>query len=363
MSISHLAAAAVVSFVATEALGAEAAVGGFQPPASVIALSNLGKAGLLRSYFESDQFGSVQWRAGQARVTIGAAASSGLPDSHYKDGTSDAVVPLNFMFGLPDGQSEVRLGVRGTLSNGADYPVELDGGSGRVDLQYLRFLDANTMWALGGFIEYTNLDIEGSGSVERRGGGVRADFLNEFSEHWGVAARAEYSWGESDLKINVGPGLVMEHKQGDDHIYTQAELIGQYRSEDFSLIPESWVFHPVVGIQFQRSFIESTANSFGAVSSGVVGPTEDYGTVWAHMRMEKEVPPGGWSPNFLLGIEQEFVNDLNTVVDEPTYAVFGAGISKTFGRGNRFEVSYTRHQGLEDRRWNEAIVGTLTISF
>ncbi|MDH6266053.1 hypothetical protein M2360_001449 [Rhizobium sp. SG_E_25_P2] len=363
MSISHWAAAAVVSFVGTDVLGADVANGGFQPPASTVTLSNLGKAGLLRSYFESDQFGSVQWRVGQSRVTIGAAESSGLPNSHYKDGTADTVVPLNFMFGLPDGQSAVRLGVRGTVSNGANYPVELDGGTGRVDLQYLRFPDANTMWALGGFIEYTDLDIEASGSVERRAGGLRADFLNEFSEHWGVAARAEYSWGESDLKIDVGPGLVMEHKQGDDHFYTQAELIGQYRSQDFSIIPENWVFHPVLGIEFQRSFIESTANSFGEVSSGVVGATEDYGAVWAHMRMEKEVPPGGWSPNFLLGIEQEFVNDLNAVVDEPTYAVFGAGISQTFGRSHRMEVSYTRHQGLEERRWNQAIVGTLTMNF
>ncbi|WP_113446821.1 hypothetical protein [Rhizobium cremeum] len=363
MNISRWAAVAAVSFLSTDAFGADGDQGGGQPPASAVALSTLGNAGLLRSYFESDQFGSVQWRVGQGRVTIGAAETSGLPDSHYRDGTTDTVVPLNFIFGLPGGQSAIRLGVRGTFSNGANYPVELDGGTGRADLQYLYFPDARTMWGLGGFYEQTDLDIEGSGSVKRSAGGIRADFLNEFSEHWGVAARAEYSWGESDLKVNAGPGLVMEHKQGDDHLYTQAELIGQYRSEDFAIIPENWVFHPVLGIQFQRSFIESTANSFGAVSSGVVGSTEDYGTAWAHMRLEKEVPPGGWSPNFLLGVEQEFVNDLDVVVEEPTYAVFGAGISKTFGRGKRFEVSYTRHQGLEGNRWNEAIVGTLTMSF
>lgn len=363
MYISRWAAVAAVSFLTTDALGADAATGGHQPPVSAVALSELGKAGLLRSYFESDQFGSVQWRAGQARVTIGAAQSSGLPNSHYKDGTTDTVVPLNFMFGLPDGQSAIRLGVRGTFSNGADYPVELDGGTGRADLQYLYFPNATTMWGLGAFYEKTDLDIEGSGSVSRPAGGIRADVLNEFSDHWGVAARAEYSWGTTDLKLNVGPGRIMEHKQGDDHLYSQAELIGQYRSEDFTVIPENWVLHPVLGIQFQRSFLETTANSFGVVSSGVLGSTENYGTVWAHMRLEKEVPPGDWSPNFLVGVEQEFVNDLDAVVEEPTYAVFGAGISTTFGRGNRLEVAYTRHQGVEGRRWNQAIVGTLTLSF
>lgn len=363
MGISHCAAVAAVLVIATDAWGADATEGRFQPPASAIALSNLGQADLLRSYFDSDQFGSVQWRVGQARVTIGAAESSALPKSHYKDGTTDSVIPLNFLFGLPDEQSAIRLGVRGTFSNGAGYPVELDGSTGRVDLQYLRFPNPDTMWALGGFYEYTHLGIEGSGSITRPAGGIRADFLEAFSDHWGIAARAEYSWGETDLKINVGPGLVMEHKQGDDHLYTQAELIGQYRSEDFAIIPEDWVLHPVLGIQFQRSFLESTANSFGVVSSGVVGSTENYGTVWAHMRLEKEVPPGGWSPNMLLGIEQEFVNDVDGVVDDPTYAVFGGGISTTFGRGNRFEISYTRHQGLEGRRWNQGIVGTLTMSF
>lgn len=363
MKISSWAATTALLLVATHTPGAFAADGGFQPPASALALDNLGRAGLLRSYFESDQFGSVQWRVGQARVTIGAARTSGLPDSHYKDGTTDTVVPLNFMFGLPDGDSAIRLGARETFSNGANYPVELDGRTGRADLQYLHFPDPDTMWALGGFYEHTDLDIEGSGSIERPAGGIRGDFLKRFDAHWGVAARAEYSWGETDLKIDVGPGLVMEHKQGDDHLYTQAELIGQYRREDMAFIPENWVFHPVLGAQFQRSFIEKTANSFGVVSSGMVDSTEDYGTAWAHLRLEKETPPGGWSPNFLLGAEQEFVNDLDAVVKEPTYAVLGAGLSKTIGRGNRLEISYTRHQGLDANRWNQAFVGTLTMSF
>lgn len=357
-------AASVAAFItATSALAGDPTQQGFQPPLAMLAQSNLGKAGLLRSYFESDQFGSVQWRVGQGRLSIGSAASSGLPGSAYRDGTSDTVVPLNFLFGLPDGESMMRLGVRGTFSNGANYPVELDGGTGRVDLQYLRFPNAETMWGLGGFFENTDLDIEGSGTIRRPAGGIRGDILNEFSDHWGVAARAEYSWGQSDLKIAAGPGVMLEHEQGDDHLYTQAELIGQFRNDDLRLIPAGWVVHPVLGIQFQRSFIEATADSFGVVSSGVTGSTEDYGTAWAHLRLERETAPGSWSPNFLLGLEHEYVNDLDEVVKESDYAVFGAGISVMFDKGSRFEVSYTRHQGLQGDRWNQALVGTLTLSF
>lgn len=358
------AALSAAVFVAAPSFAADLDHHAGKPPLAAIAQNNLGKAGLLRSYFESDQFGSVQWRVGQGRLTIGSAASSGRPYSDYRDGTTDMVVPLNFLFALPDGESTIRLGVRGTFPNGADYLVEQDaGGIGRVEMQYLRFPDENTMWALGGFVDYTHLDIEGSGNVTRLAGGLRADILNEFSDHWGVAGRVEYSWGESDLKIAAGPGLTLEHKQGDDRFYTQAELIGQFRSEDLALIPDGWVAHPVLGIQFQRSFIEATADSFGVVSSGVVGDTEDYGTVWAHFRLEKEVPPGKWSPNFLIGFEREYVNSLDAVVEEPSYAVFGAGLSTMFGQGNRFEVSYTRHQGLQGERWNQALIATLTLTF
>jgi hypothetical protein len=358
-----MAVCSAVMMTAAPAFAADETGAPGKPPLVVLAQQNLGNAGLMRSYFESDQFGSVQWRVGQQRLTIGSAETSGLPASAYRDGTSDTVVPLNFLFALPDGQSLIRLGVRYTFSNGANYPIELDGGSGRVDLQYLRFPNADTMWAIGAFYERTDLDIEGSGTITRPAGGIRADILKKFGDHWGVAARAEYSWGDSDLQIAAGPGVTLRHEQGDDHLYAQAELIGQFRNQDLGQIPAGWVFRPVLGLQFQRSFIEATADSFGVVSSGVVGSTENYGTVWGHLRLEKEAAPGHWSPNFLLGLEHEYVNDLDAVFKEPNYAVFGAGVSIMSRRGTRFEVSYTGHQGLHDDRWNQALVGTLSVSF
>ena len=356
-------ASAVLLIMTAGAEAEDGATPDFQLSAADRAQINLGQAGLLRSYFESDQFGTVQWRTGQGRITIGAAEALGRSHSDYKDGTTDAVIPLNFIFGLPSGDSAIRLGLKGTFANGGDNLVELDGTTSRIDLQYLQFPNADLMWGIGGFYEYTDMDIEGSGTVKRPAGGVRGDLLYEFDENWGVAARAEYSWGENDVEIGVGPGVTMRHKQGDNYLYTQAELIGQFRSADIGFIPEGWVAHPILGAQFRRSFIEATANNFGVVSSGVVGSTENYGTAWAHLRLEKEVPPGGWSPNFLVGFEREYVNDLDSIVSEPNYAVVGAGLSTMFGGGTRFEVSYTRHQGLEGIRSNQGIVGTLTMEF
>lgn len=351
---SHVAAADKVDEEA-------AAIG--QPPLAVQAQTYLGAAGLLRSYYDSDQFGSVQWRIGQARLTIGSANGSGLPYSRYRDGTADTIIPVNFIHVLPDGDSALNFAVRGTFNDGADNLVDSNGGTGRLDLQYLWFPDTRTMFGIGGVFERTHLNNEGSGTLNKTAGGIRGDALNEFSDHWGIAARAEYSWGESDLNALVGPGINMRHKQGDDHFYTQAELIGQFRNSDSKLIPEGWVFHPSVGVQFQRDFLEATADSFGVVSSGVAGATENYGTAWAYLRLEKEAPPNHISPSFLLGFEREYVNSLDAVVQEPNYAVFGGGVSMMFAKGARIEVNYTRHQGLQDNRWNQGVVGTVTMSF
>ncbi|KEA63093.1 hypothetical protein ADIMK_2617 [Marinobacterium lacunae] len=324
---------------------------------------NLGQAGLMRSFFENDQFGSVQWRIGQGRTTVGTATAPGAPTTGYADGTTDVIVPLSFMHMLPDGRSDLLFSLRGTFANGDDNRVELDGEIMRFDLQYLRYPSANTMLGVGAFVEQTNLEIVGAGSIDHDGGGIRVDLLNKFGERWGVAARAEYSWGDTTTQVAVGPGLKLRHAQGDDRFYTQAEVIGTFHHQDLGVAPEGWALHPILGVQYQRNFLEETADSFGEVSSGVVGDTEDYGTLWGHLRLEKEIRPGSASPNLLLGIEHEYVNDLDLFVDERTYAVLGAGVSMTLEKGSRLELSYTRHQGLQDNRSNQALAAIMSWNF
>ncbi|MVA82653.1 hypothetical protein GOZ89_24955 [Agrobacterium vitis] len=75
------------------------------------------------------------------------------------------------------------------------------------------------------------------------------------------------------------------------------------------------------------------------------------------------MPQNHLSPNFLIGLEHEYVNDLEGVVKEPNYAVFGGGVSMMTGKAARIEISYTRHQGLQANRWNQAVVGTVTLNF
>ncbi|CUH82184.1 hypothetical protein [Tropicibacter naphthalenivorans] len=150
--------------------------------------------------------------------------------------------------------------------------------------------------------------------------------------------------------------------QGDDRFYFQTELVGTYTAEQMPGLG-AWVFHPVLGMNFQRNFIEATADSFGVVSSGVVGDTEDYGTIWAVANFEKEVPPGAWSPSFKIGLEHEYANDLDAYVQEQNYAIVGLGLSRMDQRGNRIDLSYTRHHGLTGKRHNQALVAAVTVNF
>ncbi|WP_428925899.1 hypothetical protein [Marinibacterium sp. SX1] len=364
MTFTKRALAACLILIASHAAAQSGPPAGRPPlPPGAMAQINLGKAGLLESFYSSDQFGTVQARIGQSRSTIGAATVPGAPPLTYRDETSALITPLNVLVPLADGKSYIRFGVTGTFGNGRPNPVELDTTVGRADIEYLRFPDANTMIGLGLLLESSGTDIVGSGTVDRQGHGLRFDVIRKFNDQWGVAGRAEYSWGETDLRVAAGPGVTLQHVQGDDRLYTQAEFIGQYRREDIGWIPGGWVMRPTLGIQFQRNFVEATADSFGVVSSGVVGPIENYGTTWAYLKMEKEVPPGGWAPKFGLGIEYEYINNLDLYTDEPVFAVGSLGVSKMLRNGTRFDFVFTRHQGLNGTRWNQSLVTALTVPF
>ena len=336
---------------------------GGMPPPGAMAQINLGNAGLMASYYNADYFGTVQFRSGNGRAAIGAADEPGAPQSGYKDKATSLVVPLNLMHALPDGQSYLRFNLTGTLANGADELVEMDGPITRLEAQYLTFPDPNTMYAAGIFVEKTDLEIIGAGTLVREGIGLRFDMLKKFNDHWGMSARAEYSWGETDLSLDIGPGMVLQHVQGDDRLYLQTELVGTFTAEDSGMVPQGWVMHPAFGALFQRSYLETTANSFGAPSSGVVGDTEDYGLIWGHLRYEKKVAPGQWAPNFTLGLEHEVVNDLDALTQDSTFAVIGAGVSRQQMNGNRVDLSVLRHQGVSGESYSQTLLAAFIMNF
>lgn len=332
-----------------------------QLPPGVLAQINLGKAGLLGSFYSNEQWGTTQGRIGQSRFTIGTATAPFASTTGYKDGSTDLVLPLSALKALPDGKSYLRFGVMYVKPNGARNQVEVDGNNPSVSVQYMTFPNPNTMLSLGVFAEHTDVrDVVSGAMAPRDGYGIRADLLHKFNDNWGISVRGEYSWGETDLQI---PAIGYQHVQGDDRFYTQVELIGSYDSSSFSAVPQGWSLHPTFGINFQRNFLEATADSFGAVSSGLVGDTEDYGMVWASLGLEQMVAPGQWGFNASLGVEHEYVNDLDAFVDESTYIVGSVGASMRTRSGQQVVVGYTRHQGVNGNRWNQTLLASLNFSF
>lgn len=334
----------------------------FAPPPGVAAQINLGTAGLLPSFYSNEIFGTAQGRIGQSRATYGAAEAPGAPQDGYEDEASSLVTPMTGLQALPDGKSYIRYTLAGTLGDGSPNPVELDGRFGRLDVQYMTFPNPDTMYAFGVVLGMSTVDIVGSGVIDKKEAGFRGDVIHKFSANWGVAARAEYVWGEAEKKIDIAPGMVLEQSQGDDRFYTQAELVGTFDGQS-GLAPQGWVFRPILGANFQRNFIEETENSFGVAESGVNGDTEDYGTVWGKIGLQKQARPGEWSPMVAVGLEHEWVNSLDAYIDEPDYAIASLGAAMVTKGGAGIVLNYTRHQGLNDHRSNQSFTAALTVPF
>ncbi|NIZ12335.1 autotransporter domain-containing protein [Phaeobacter sp. HF9A] len=331
-----------------------------QLPPGVLAQINLGQAGLLASFYRNEQWGTTQGRIGLSRSTIAAATAPFGPTTGFKDGSTDTVAILSALKGLPDGKSYLRFSGNLAMPNGQPNLVEQDATNPSGMVQYMTFPNPDTMLSIGAFAERFDVETVGSSTVLRDGYGIRADVLHKFSPSWGIAARAEYSWGESDLKL---PAIGYQHVQGDDRFYTQMELVGTYDSSQIAAVPEGWLLQPVLGANFQHNSIEATVDSFGATSAGVNGDSEEYGMLWASLGLQQKAAPGQWAWNASLGLEHEYTNSLNAFVDEPTYVVGSIGATMMTKSGHQFVLSYTRHQGLNGNRWNQTLLAGFYASF
>ncbi|WP_316858957.1 hypothetical protein [uncultured Cohaesibacter sp.] len=348
--------------MASSALAADmGSNGGHALPLGVAAQANLGSAGLLTPYNSDEEMGNVQSRMGLSRDRIGAATGGG-PTSGYKDSTFAVIIPLGAKVALSE-NSYLNFSASGTYTDGQPNHVVEDGFISKAEVEYMFFPNPDTLLSASLFVEKTALDLNDDEAVIQRDGiGGRVDVVHKFSDHWGIAARMQYSFGESTFK-HVLPFATVNHEQGDDRFYTQVDLVGQYRSKDLGIVPEGWVLHPDVGGLFQRNTLEATADSLGVVSSGVKGDTEDYSEVWAKLTLAKDAGPNTLIPSLTLGIEHELVDDLEDYLDESTFAIAGAGLSYQTFKGNRFDLLYSVHHGVNGNEINQSVVGSVNLTF
>ncbi len=330
---------------------------------------NLGQAGLLDEFYSNNAYSTSNFRITRARTEIGGLAAPGTPTTGYANSGSALILPLHLQYALPDHSSFLKFSLTGVIENDAPNIVENDERVQNLTVQYVKFLDPDTMLSIGAFYERPKVDMVSSGgTIDSTTYGLRADVLKKLSDHWGFAGRVQYAWGETDRSVPMppppfGPGGNMTQSQGDDRFYISGVLKGQFRKADWSILPEQWVLRPVLGANFARSSLEATANNLGVVSSGVLGDTEDYGTIWATATLEKEARPGQWSPSVTFGLEHEYVNDLKSLTTSSNFAIIGLGLSNQISQKTRLTAGVTRHQAFDSSRNNTDLVLSLATTF
>lgn len=345
------------------------------PSVGARSLINLGNAGLLQPFFSNQKFGAAQARMGSARFAYGAH-SSNSQQTDFREDSNILITPLNLMLELPTsvGASYLRVNGARTASDSSPHALELEGGLYHGELEFLHLPNENVMWGVGVVANNFESEDKISGTeVIRDSLGLRVDYLHKLSDHWGIASRGIYVWGETENRVYDIPtsyGISdLRKKQDDDRYYLQADVVGSWLGDDTSWLPQGTLAHPRIGALYHHSDLSPAKPRLGDVElpevTGVDGADEDFGLAWAHFRLQRAPKPTSdlqWLPSAILGVEYEYENSLDELNDEDTYVVLGAGITATM-QGHGVFLDYKRYQGLQGDRENNVFVAGVTLSF
>ncbi len=339
---------------------------GGPPPPAILGTINMARAGMLAPHFSDAQFGIQQGRLGASRVRIGQVLSGNVSPDGIKEEGRSLILGVGAATILPNKQSTLSFSLPVAIVDEAPNDISAEAAYPAFRIAYQNFVNPDTM--IGASLTYVDFEVrtfrpngDRIGRVRRESLDFRLDYLKKFSDHWGFVGRATYSVGDTNTFI-FGPGL--DQTQKEERFYLQADLVGNFRKEDMSSIPEGWVLHPGVGISFLRAKLEETENNFGISRSGLFGDTEESGSIWAVADLVKEVPPGGgWAPSFKFGIEHVYKDDLDNFIDEDTYIIGGIGASITNKSGNRFQAGFETRQGVNGNRSQNTVVVAYGFTF
>ncbi|TMV88603.1 hypothetical protein FGG78_16540 [Thioclava sp. BHET1] len=304
-------------------------------------------------FYDDHQFGVIQARNGENRARIGHATGPGGPAAEYEHKSKSLSVPITLRYGLPDEKSYLTF--KGVLNQkwDSDSPTASDPSllTGAFGFQYFPNADSMISATLGS----ARLESESTAvKVERDSVDLRLDYLQKLNDNWGFAGRIVRSWGDSTLTLKI-PGVV--EKQSDDFTYAQAELSGNFVTQDLSFVPSGWALRPLFGISWQSGGLGDGTNNFGAP---VAGTDEEFGSVWAKATLAKLAPPGKWAPFATLGVEHVYRDSNDAFIGEDTYGVLALGAAYQSKGGTNFVVTYDGRLGMNGRRnYNDVIVGAV----
>ncbi|SMX29896.1 hypothetical protein TRP8649_04036 [Pelagimonas phthalicica] len=344
---TFFAAALAVSFAMPATVMAQ---GG--PPQAVKTQQNLGAAGLLGSFFSGAQFGTTRARSGENAARRGAAGAPGAAQSGYKHETVTALGLISGRKLLNDGASYLTFGA--SFNNKEERPnlTDIDTQIPSIGIGYQNFSNQNTAYAA--YLTFSSRDSRGETVHSRRKYyELRFDVAHKFSDHWGVTGRLVHTRG--DLKVDVTtPFGVVATVEPQTVWYGQAELVGNFTSDDAGFVPKGWVLNPILGISHDTEITGSSSSTKDVVESG---------SVWAKATLSKLAGPGTWSPNFTLGLEHEYLQEGAEFIDEDTYGIMGAGLTRRDKKGNAINVVFERRQGFNGNRVSNVLVTGYSFNF
>lgn len=327
---------------------------------------SLGSAGLLAEFSSYGTYGAVQNRQGQSRAAIEASHRPGMPATGYSDNSSQLIVPVDLLAPLgASSRAFVKVGASANLNRGQRRITDVDTSTFRTEAEFLWSPTPAGLVGVGAFVEDISVDMRHNGSqLDDRGHGLRADFLRRLDRHWGVAARAEYTWTDRKLRSPLPGGRVFACDQEVGRFYSQVDLVGTYTKEDWGWVPSGWLVRPSLGAAYQRNRFETAISNLGSLVTGTVGPHDSYLSASGAVRLERAVRGRSlFSPFVELGYERELVNDLDAKVDDPDILHTAVGFSSNLGRRLRADVEYNRYDGFHGQRRAQSLTVHLGLVF
>ncbi|WP_172328861.1 autotransporter outer membrane beta-barrel domain-containing protein [Mangrovicoccus sp. HB161399] len=318
-----------------------------------------GPTGLWSELGQDEAYGAVQTRAAMARSQINAA-NADQDFAGYEDTASKIATPATLAFSLPGGNAALRLKGTWTRSEGDENKTYADseGISGLASILFMP--TGSTLLGFGLVTGQVDVDIRhNDGTIDSDARGIRLDLLQNLNDHWGIAARAIYTWNDTDTMIPLG-FADLETSQENEQLYAEAALIGNIEHGQWSVLPEGWVLRPKLRGLYQKTSFETVRNSLGGTNEGTVGKSDEYATVKASVRLLKAAfRPGDIGPYAEIGYEREVINDLDLVIDEPDILATKIGVASILPNGDFLDVNYGRFDGFGGERQ----IGTLTIAY
>ena len=367
-----LGAVTLCPATAAQADGAPPMGAGGPPPLSIQVLANMGKSGLLGLMASNERYGTVQSRVGVGRAMSALADLPGAPTSGYSDDLGDLIMPLGATVRLNAGPSETASYLRFSTDNrwtdaartrNGGTELETDSEEHGVSVQYLYAPSRDLLMGLGVEVSRNEVDLRhNGGSIENDTLSLRADVLKVVNDHWGLAMRAQWFDETSDTSIPL-PMATLTSEQDLQRLYLQFDAVGTYSKADIPALPADWILRPNIGAAWQKVWFDETTDSFGGTVTGPGGDsTETYGSVYAKASLQ-HVGPGNIHPYVGLGVDLEFANSYESLVDETAYLNSFIGATVTLSRSAMLHAVYGRYDGFNGNRTKETLVVGLDMTF